>query len=60
MWARGVPYDEFARLRREAPVAWFPDGEVWWKGLFALPATPHYFALFAWGSTSGPYDYDGS
>jgi amino acid transporter len=23
--------------------------DVWWKGLFALPATPHYFALFAWG-----------
>jgi cytochrome P450 len=22
MWARGVPYGEFARLRREAPVAW--------------------------------------
>jgi cytochrome P450 len=22
MWARGVPYREFARLRREAPVAW--------------------------------------
>jgi len=25
--------------------------DVWWKGLFALPATPHYFALFAWGSS---------
>src|ERR1700733_2817155 len=25
MWARGVPYDEFARLRREDPVAWFPE-----------------------------------
>lgn len=22
MWARGVPHEEFARLRREAPVAW--------------------------------------
>jgi len=22
MWAQGVPYPEFARLRREAPVAW--------------------------------------
>jgi Enoyl-(Acyl carrier protein) reductase len=22
MWARGVPYREFARLRQEAPVAW--------------------------------------
>ena len=26
-----------------------------WKGLFALPATPHYFALFAWGSTFGGF-----
>jgi cytochrome P450 len=28
MWARGVPYEEFARLRSEAPVAWSdePDG----------------------------------
>jgi cytochrome P450 len=25
MWARGVPYAEFARLRREAPVAWFGE-----------------------------------
>ncbi|HEY1623987.1 MAG TPA: cytochrome P450 [Streptosporangiaceae bacterium] len=25
MWARGVPYDEFARLRQEEPVAWFPE-----------------------------------
>ena len=25
MWARRVPYDEFARLRREAPVAWHDD-----------------------------------
>jgi cytochrome P450 len=25
MWARGVPYDEFARLRRDEPVAWFPE-----------------------------------
>ena len=24
-----------------------------WTGLFALPQTPHYFALFAWGSTFG-------
>jgi cytochrome P450 len=32
MWARGVPYDEFARLRREAPVAWFPDeGSGFWS-----------------------------
>ena len=25
MWARGVPYAEFARLRRDAPVAWFDE-----------------------------------
>jgi len=25
MWALGVPYDEFARLRREAPVAWVDE-----------------------------------
>jgi cytochrome P450 len=25
MWARGVPYDDFARLRREEPVAWFEE-----------------------------------
>jgi len=26
-----------------------------WTGLFALPATPHYFALFEWGSTFGGF-----
>src|SRR5262249_43278255 len=25
MWARGVPYGEFARLRRESPVAWHDE-----------------------------------
>jgi cytochrome P450 len=25
MWANAVPYGEFARLRREAPVAWFDE-----------------------------------
>jgi cytochrome P450 len=25
MWARGVPYSEFARLRAEEPVAWFDE-----------------------------------
>ncbi len=31
MWARAVPYDEFGRLRREAPVAWSPEagGGFW-------------------------------
>jgi len=32
MWARDVPYAEFARLRREAPVAWSPDdGSGFWS-----------------------------
>ena len=26
MWARAVPYGEFGRLRREAPVAWSAGG----------------------------------
>jgi amino acid transporter len=26
-----------------------------WTSLFALPATPHYFAMFAWGSTFGGF-----
>jgi cytochrome P450 len=25
MWAREVPYDDFARLRQQDPVAWFPE-----------------------------------
>jgi amino acid transporter len=29
--------------------------DLWWKGLFALPATPHYFAIFSWGSTFGGF-----
>src|SRR5581483_11673614 len=29
--------------------------DLWWKGLFALPNTPHYFSLFAWGSTFGGF-----
>jgi amino acid transporter len=29
--------------------------DVFWTGLFALPGTPHYFALFAWGSTFGGF-----
>jgi cytochrome P450 len=34
MWARGVPYQEFARLRRESPVAWFaerPPNSGYWS-----------------------------
>ncbi len=26
-----------------------------WTGLFALPKTPHYFAMFVWGSTFGGF-----
>ena len=26
-----------------------------WTGLFALPKTPHFFALFVWGSTFGGF-----
>jgi hypothetical protein len=29
--------------------------DLFWTGLFALPSTPHYFALFAWGSTFGGF-----
>jgi len=29
--------------------------DQWWPGLFALPNTPHYFSLFAWGSTFGGF-----
>jgi len=27
----------------------------YWTGLFALPQTPHYFAMFVWGSTFGGF-----
>jgi amino acid transporter len=27
----------------------------YWTSLFALPQTPHYFAMFAWGSTFGGF-----
>ena len=37
MWVRGVPYDEFARLRRMAPVAWFPAAAV---DVGTLPSGP--------------------
>jgi amino acid transporter len=29
--------------------------DQWWPSLFALPNTPHYFSLFAWGSTFGGF-----
>jgi amino acid transporter len=28
---------------------------LFWTGLFALPNTPHYFAMFSWGSTFGSF-----
>jgi amino acid transporter len=28
---------------------------VFWTGLFALPSTPHYSAMFSWGSTFGSF-----
>ena len=32
MWARAVPYGEFGRLRREAPVAWSAgEGPGFWS-----------------------------
>ena len=32
MWARAVPYGEFGRLRREAPVAWSAgEGSGFWS-----------------------------
>jgi cytochrome P450 len=35
MWARGVPYDQFARLRDQTPVAWSdePGGPGFWSVL---------------------------
>ena len=27
MWAQGIPHEEFARLRREAPVAWLDEAQ---------------------------------
>ena len=35
MWARGVPYEQFARLRRRAPVTWCeePGGPGFWSVL---------------------------
>jgi amino acid transporter len=27
----------------------------WWNGLFALPKTPHYIAMFSWGAAFGGF-----
>jgi amino acid transporter len=29
--------------------------DLWWPSLFGLPNTPHYFAIFSWGSTFGGF-----
>ena len=39
MWARAVPYEEFGRLRREAPVAWSPDEGSGFGGM--VPQRPN-------------------
>jgi hypothetical protein len=47
LWARGVPYGEFARLRRDAPVAWFPDeGSGFWGRAVALAALARRVSRF--------------
>jgi cytochrome P450 len=64
MWARGVPYGEFARLRREAPVAWFPDeGSGFWSvhGYADIVAASRDVATFSSGrgvSFEEPTDED--
>ncbi len=64
MWARGVPYEEFARLRREAPVAWFPDeGSGFWSvhGYSDIVAASRDVATFSSGrgvSFEEPTDED--
>jgi cytochrome P450 len=64
MWARGVPYDEFSRLRREAPVAWFPDqGSGFWSvhGYADIVAASRDVATFSSGrgvSFEEPTDED--
>jgi cytochrome P450 len=64
MWARAVPYDEFARLRREAPVAWVPDeGSGFWSvhRYFDIVAASRDVATFSSGrgvSFEEPTDED--
>jgi hypothetical protein len=56
MWVRGVPYDEFARLRRQAPVAWFPDeGSGFWSVTRLLTAGGDQVAIFGRRPGMGGY-----
>ena len=50
---RGSPLGATVFVTGFCAVALLAD--VFWKGLFALPATPHYEALFSWGSTFGGF-----
>jgi len=52
MWARGVPYREFARLRAEEPVAWFdeapPNSGFWSVHRYAdIITASHDTAVFS-------------
>jgi amino acid transporter len=50
---RGTPVG--ANIFVVAVYAVFALLTVTWTGLFALPATPHYSAMFSWGSTFGSF-----
>src|SRR5215467_5742461 len=66
MWARGVPYAEFARLRRDAPVAWHdeaPPNSGFWSvcGYSDIVAASRDVATFSSGrgvSFEEPTDED--
>jgi cytochrome P450 len=66
LWARGVPYAEFARLRREAPVAWSaeaPPSSGFWSvcGYADIVTASRDVTTFssAWGiSLEEPTDAD--
>ncbi|MDA8038516.1 MAG: APC family permease [Actinomycetota bacterium] len=49
----GTPFGATLFVIGAAVVAVMLD--QFWQGLFALPKTPHYFALFAWGATFGGF-----
>ena len=50
---RGTPF--VANIFVVALYAVFALLTLFWTGLFALPATPHYSAMFSWGSTFGSF-----
>ncbi|MHB8504523.1 MAG: amino acid permease, partial [Acidimicrobiales bacterium] len=50
---RGTPVVAIASLTGLCVLAVLLD--QFWTSLYALPKTPHYFALFAWGSTFGAF-----